>query len=37
LGRFEEADGNQSMEAVASAVDAALLHLRQQTAQVAGA
>jgi adenylate kinase len=32
LGRFEEADGNQSMEAVAAAVEAALLHLRQQAA-----
>jgi len=29
LGRFEEADGNQSMDAVHTAVEAALLHLRR--------
>jgi adenylate kinase len=37
LGRFAEADGNQSMEAVAAATEAALLQLRRRAPQEAGA
>jgi adenylate kinase len=37
LGRFEEADGNQDVEAVSAAVEAALFHLRQQATREVGA
>src|ERR1035437_7174535 len=37
LGRFEEADGNQDVEAVSAAVEAALFHLRQQETREVGA
>ena len=37
LGRFEEVDGNQPVEAVATATEAALLQLRQRAPQEAGA
>jgi adenylate kinase len=37
LGRFEEVDGSRPVEAVAAAVEAALLQLRQHAPQEAGA